>query len=445
MRKGFVLCAIASLALLVLACGPKKRGEDDDDDDGVDAAPSGATLSGRVWAPNHGPGQTPPGQEIPIAGALVYVSTVQPDPIPDHVYCEPCVATPEGGVLTGPDGSFTLETAPGSYWLIIQKGQYRLDQMVTLSRGLLPLPSSQTTMPSQWNPAAGMYMPRVAMAQGTNDNVEDILAKLGMGTLSGDAFGGPIGENGATEIQIYQYSGVAADSVDFLLRNIDEMRKYHIIFFPCAVSMSGIDAQLSDQLVLANIRRYVQEGGKLYVTDWSGELADRAFPHQIELGDSGADSEGTYDPVALTGTLTATGDADGFFYDLPDGKAIDQGLHDWLGLQTGPSENGTVGMYNADLFEVTDLWNWVKKLNPVQIGVDDQAQPVYDTPKAWVTGTGDGGVKPIAVTYQPTGCGKVLYTAFQTANTEHMGMFPQERVLLYLIMEIQTCSDNPIF
>ena len=108
MRKGLVVCSIVSLALLVMACGPKKRGDDDDDD--VDAAPSGATVTGRVWAPNHGPGQTPPGQEIPISGALVYVSTVQPAAIPDHVYCEPCVATPEGGVLTGPDGSFTLET-----------------------------------------------------------------------------------------------------------------------------------------------------------------------------------------------------------------------------------------------------------------------------------------------------------------------------------------------
>lgn len=439
MRKGLVV----GLALLVLACGPKKRGEDDDDD-GVDSG-AGASITGRVWAPNHGPGQTPPGQEIPISGALVYVSTAQPLPIPEGVYCEPCVATPEGGVLTAADGSFTLDVAPGSYWLIIQKGQYRLDQMVTLGNGVMSLPANQTTMPSQWNPAAGMYMPRVAMAQGTNDNIEDILAKLGIGTLSGDAYGGPIGDNGATEIEVYQYSGTGAGTVDFLLRNIDEMRKYHIIFFPCAVSMSGIDTQLSDQTVLANIRKYVQEGGKLYVTDWSGELADRAFPHQIELGDAGADSEGTYDPVALTGTLTATGDADGFLYDLPDGKAVDQGLHDWLALQTGPSENGTVGMYNADNFEVTDLWNWIKKLNPVQIALDDQGQPIYDTPKPWVTGTGDGGVKPIAVTYQPTGCGKVLYTAFQTANAEHMGLFPQERVLLYLIMEIQTCSDNPIF
>ena len=50
-----------------------------------------------------------------------------------------------------------------------------------------------------------------------------------------------------------------------------------------------------------------------------------------------------------------------------------------------------------------------------------------------------------AITYQPTGCGKVLYTTFQTAFAAHVGLYPQERILIYLIMEIQTCSDNPIF
>ena len=146
--------------------------------------------------------------------------------------------------------------------------------------------------------------------------------------------------------------------------------------------------------------------------------------------------------------MTTIGDADGDFYESPDGKAIDPGLNAWLGLQSGPTENGGGGMYNANLFEITDLWNWVKKLNPVQIGVDANALPVYDTPKAWITGSKPGTAgamnRPAAVTFEPTGCGKVLYTTFQTAGSAHAGLFPQERVLLYLIMEITTCSANPI-
>ncbi|MGE0872499.1 MAG: hypothetical protein AB7P03_28345 [Kofleriaceae bacterium] len=434
-----------------MACGPSGRpahdDDDDDDDDTVDA-PGLATLSGRVWAPNQGPGQAPVGEEIPIAGALIYISTDKPEGIPDHVYCERCVPTPQGSVLSGADGSFSLDLTPGHYFVTIQKGQYQLEAEYDLPAGMTTLTPEQSTLPSVWDPDNGKYMPRMAMAQGTNDNIEDILGKLGVGTLAGDTFSSPVGEKGA-EIAIYEYDTSGPTSVTYLLDNIDEMRKYHIIFFPCATTMSSLNAKLSDQTVLANIRRYVSEGGKLYVTDWSGELADRAFPQQIELGDIGADSVGTYDPTTFTGTLTTEGNADGGLYGLSDGNAVDAGLNAWLGMQVGPTEGGVVPtMYNANSFEVTDLWNWVKKLNSVQIGVDDMGMPIYDEPKAWVTGSKPGQAggmnRPIAVTYEPTGCGKVLYTAFQTANSPHHGLYPQERVLLYLIMEIQTCS-GPIF
>lgn len=443
--------SLALLATLLFACGPSGRSDDTGGGDGGGGDGSGgnyAELTGKVWAPNQAPGQAVMGQEIPVAGALVYVSATKPDPIPDRVYCEQCIATPNGGTLTGPDGSFTLQVSPGRYWVVIQKGQFRLEAEYELQLGTLVMTPQQTTLPSVWDPAAGRYMPRMAMAQGTNDNIEDILAKLGVGTLSGNAFGGPMGEKGP-ELDIYQYTGTGAGTVAGLLSDINQMRKYHIIFFPCSVDMSDINTQLSDQTILANIRRYVSEGGKLYVTDWSGELVDRAFPQQVVLGDTGADSDGTYDATTFTGTLTTAGDADGGLYESPDGKAVDTDLASWLGLQTGPTENGTgIGMYNSQAFEVTDLWNWIKKLNTVQIGVDGMGMPVYDAPKAWVTGTKPGTTgaanRPIAVTYEPTGCGKVLFTAFQTANSAHDGLYPQERVLLYLIMEITTCSDNPI-
>jgi len=439
---------ISIVALVLVACGPSARDPNGGHGDGAPDVYSGplGTVSGKVYAPNHGPGQVPPGQEIPIAGALVYVNGEAPPPIPDGVYCEQCVATPNGGTVSGADGSFTLDVEPRDYWLTIQKGQYRIDQQITVAVGATPLPANMTTLPSQWNPDMHMWMPRIAMAKGTDDRIEDILAKLGVGQLNGNVYGGPTGENGQTELTVVNYSGSGPGSVTHLLQNLSEMRKFHVIFFPCAVSMSSIDGLLDDQAVLGNIRRYVSEGGKLYVTDWSGEVADRAFPHQIELGDSGADSEGSYDPVALTGTLSSTGDADGAEYDLDDGKVVDPALHDWLGLQMGPQTGGGIGMYNPDAFQVSDLWNWINKLNPVMLGMDDQGNPVYDTPKAWVTGSGpdSGGAKPVAVTYTPAGCGKVLYTAFQTANESHPGLNEQERVLLYLIMEIQTCSEVPV-
>ena len=110
-------------------------------------------------------------------------------------------------------------------------------------------------------------------------------------------------------------------------------------------------------------------------------------------------------------------------------------------------------MYNPDQFTVVDNWNYIEKMNPVMKGTDGSGNPIYDEPKAWVTAT-DPNVsppaarKPVAVTYEPTGCGKVLYSTFQTSGADatesHAGLMPQERVLLFLIMEISACTQNPI-
>jgi hypothetical protein len=409
-----------------------------DNGSGVDAATT-AVISGRVFAPNQGPAQALLGQEVPVSGALVYVSTTRPEPIPAGVYCERCVAVPASGVLSGADGSFRLEVEPGRYWVVVQKGQFRVEAEYDLA-GVMELPYEQTTLPSRTDLEDGMTMPRIAMAQGSHDRIDDVLAKLGIRNGTED---GP-------EIDIYSWEGAATDqySVAYLLSNMDELRRFHIVFFPCQTEIpADLAALLRDQTVLTNIRRYVNEGGKLYVTDWSGEVADHAFPQQIELGDDAADSDGTYDATTLAGTLTLDGNADGDFYDATEVRIADADMSAWLGLQAGPDDDGMVTTYDPANFEIPDVWNWIKKTNAVQIGVDSQSLAVYDTPKVWLTGTRPnttgGAARPLAVTYQPTGCGKVMYTPFQTTTRNHPGLTAKERVLLYLILEISTCTPDP--
>ena len=46
-------------------------------------------------------------------------------------------------------------------------------------------------------------------------------------------------------------------------------------------------------------------------------------------------------------------------------------------------------MYNPNQFTVVDNWNWISKLNSVMKGTDMDGMPVYDDPKAWVTGSDD--------------------------------------------------------
>jgi hypothetical protein len=434
------------------ACGPTTTGNGNGTGSGVDAKAGSntpdayvgqlGTVTGKVWMPHYSPGVAPPGQEIPVFGAVVTLSGAKLDPIPQQVYCEQCVNTP-GAVSSGHDGSFTIQAPPGDYWLTIQKGQFRLEEQLHVDTTTIALPDASTTLPSQSDPANGAWIPKVAVAVGNYDAVEDILGKIGFGTMDGanQDLTSPAGEHG-DELTMYDYPA----GVKTLLSDINLMRQYHIIFFGCSTSVD--DSLLSQPAILKNIRQYVNEGGKLYVTDWSGETADRPFPPQIELGSGvfgSTDSKGTYDPKTLDGNLTTPGDADGDLYESTDAKVLDPDMSAWLGLQVGPDSSAQ--NYNPNKFTVTDNWNFVQSLNQVLVGTDAQGQPVYDQPKGWIDGTGGDGANrhPMSVTYSPTGCGRVLYSTYQTsgasASDKHAGLMAQERVLLFLIMEIGVCQD----
>jgi hypothetical protein len=443
--------ALVSIVVLlgVAACGPGSRGDDGEGSgSGSGSQSSGIKLTGRVWAPKWAPGDVPPGQEIPVFGATIYVTGTRPAPIPQQTYCESCADTPQGSVASRHDGSFELEVAAtGHYWLVIEKGSFRLEQELDVGPGVTSLVPQNTTLPSKHDPANGAWIPKVAIVKGNYDAIEDILGKIGFGTMASNKMTTPDGE-----LTFYTWGGTGNTTAEYLIQNISELRKYHIVFFPCSTLVN--DTLLKDENNLKNIRQFVADGGKLYVTDWSGEVGDRAFPPQIQLGGDGfgsPDTVGTYDPTTLAGNITTYGDADGSLYNSEDGKAIEPDLNMWLGLQSAPTETNPVpSLINANQFQVHHNWNWIQKLNSVMKGTDDMGQPVYDDPKAWVTAsdTSGHGPKPVAVTFEPTGCGKVLFSAFQTsgasASESHAGLTAQERVLLFLIMEISDCTKNPI-
>ena len=73
---------------------------------------------------------------------------------------------------------------------------------------------------------------------------------------------------------------------------------------------------------------------------------------------------------------------------------------------------------------------------------------IYQEPKVWMynnDATPSGTHTPATVSW-PYYCGKVLYTVYHT----HSGfdtpyrLLLQEKIMMYLIMEIQTCSSGPI-
>ncbi len=470
MRKETARVGLAAVLLLVAACGggrPRGRGHDGAEEDGGSEAglppppPGGyAVFRGTVWAPGNAPGMVPAGQAIPVAGAVVEVLDSRPAAVPNAVYCEPCQEAGVGAVTTDAKGNFVLgNLLPGDRWLVIRKGQFRIERQVTIVEGEdRMLPADWTTLPGVHDPAAGQWVPRIALATGDYDELEDVLGKMGIGDVSGEGVWRS-GEGG-DRIDFYTNGGRSdvpiAGTLTDLVRDRARLMQYHVVFIPC--SDESNTSALADPQVLRNLRDYVREGGKLYVTDWSGEWHDNVFPAFVRLANEGFlgddvdtppeafDAGDLSDPSDDTWNTSVFGTADGDSYDTDDAEAVDERLHAWLNGQQAPDEGGVVRTVDASRFAATDNWNTILETPSVQVGFDDERLPVYEQAKAWVIGSSPNasGKRPLTVTYEPAGCGRVLFTTYHTTPRSHVGLLPQERILLFLIMEIGVCKSGPI-
>jgi hypothetical protein len=250
---------------------------DDDDDEPDGGGGPVAALTGTVWAPNLAPGMVGLGEEIPVAGAVVSLRAERPPPIPDGVYCEPC-ADATGAAVTDADGHFQVGVlTPGTYWLVIQKGQFRSERQVELIAGTRALTDAETVLPSRRDLAAGQTIPRIAVAVGNNDSIQDILGKLGLGTVGDDgALTSTDGEldfytNGGADL------GLAMGTLRQLVGDLGAPAPVPHRVHPVRRS-TPTSPRCAIRQVLRNLRDYVAAGGKLYVTDWSGEWMDDVFP-----------------------------------------------------------------------------------------------------------------------------------------------------------------------
>lgn len=417
---------------------------------GPDADPSlAATIMGTVWTPGNGPGMVPAGHEIPVFDAVIYVTSQRPQAMDEGASCRPCQEAPATSVQTDHAGNFTLYGVnPGTHWMVIEKGDFRLEQEITIAeRELVTLSAAQSTLPSVYDPENGKTIPKVALAAGIFDDMEDILGKIGFGEV--DAEGAFVGTSAAGVFDLYDNgsnpnSAFAVGTLTDLMSSLDRMLAYDIIFIPC--SGSEHVAALQDQQTLKNIRDYVAAGGKLYVTDWSGEWADNVFPGQVQLDSNSDTPAGAYNATTDTWTPGLFGNADGSpSYTSNEAEAVDENLRQWLEGQQGPLTDGSVAMFSPSNMTIEGNWNHIEGLHPVQVGVDEDGNAIIDNPVKYVVGDDGFGFtgpkKPLTVTYEPAGCGRVLYSTYHTTHNTHVGLAPQERVLVYLIMEIGVCKD----
>lgn len=395
---------------LDVSMGTGQAGDEGGDDCGAPPV-TNATLSGTVFAPN---------LQIPISGALVYVTSGDAEPVPDGVYCAECVevACNEHFVLTDPDGSFELPAAAGpGQKLVVQKGQFLHVADIDIDEGVNMVAPELSSLPGEWNPDAGLWIPRIAVVETFNDSIYNILAKIGLGEVTGN--GALV--NGTEHFDLFGQPDGGA-----LLDDLEAMRQYHIIFVPC-MAQTGMGI-LTPQRI-DNIRQWVSEGGKWYVTDWANEYLYESFPNYQTLHGQGFNPDlGYYDTTGLV---------------------LDPDLLAWLDALPAPLKDiggGHPNLLSLPAVEIVDNWSGIDEIPPVMVENEDGEQvDVGHYP--WVEGScpvcsPSNELRPMTISAE-YGCGRMMFSTYHTDEGEHAGLTPQELILLYIILEIGVCHDSP--
>ena len=373
-----------------------------------------ATLRGTVFAPN---------MEIPISGALVYVGREAAEPVPDRVYCSECVqlSCETNFVLTNADGTFEVPAVAGEgRHLVVQKGEFLRDVVIDVAEGDQTVPVDQTNLPGVWNPDAGMWIPRIAVYDTDPDRVYNVLAKFGLGEVSA---------TGELVRGTEQFTLVADTDEGAFIDDLDAMRQFHIIFVPCASTVFWATAPTVSAQRSENIRAYVEAGGKWYATDHANEYIKEPFPSYQDFHNPAMpDLQPAYDVSATV---------------------QDPELLAWLQALPDPLKN--IGAGNPTLFDLPNIrvelsYSGIDAVHEV-IVQDDEGNDVNVGPYTWVAGpctscSDPATSRPMAITGQ-WGCGRMMYSTFETSSIAHVGLNPQELVLLYMILEIGVCHDEP--
>jgi hypothetical protein len=334
------------------------------------------------------------------------------------------------------DGSFEILLAPGrTYSLAIQKGEFRRvrDLQVPDTPGEVyqiestpnqPRPEV-LTLPNSTNLALGDNIPKIAMVEADYEDMTEMFEALGFDY-----------EN---EFDIYcppdplGFGTCSGPEIETLLNNPTTLDQYNLIIVPCGENFTG------GSTAAANLRQWVKDGGKLYVDDFNYDFVEMAWPDFLVWYDgsgSCGDSSNPSDGAGICNNWST--------YDF-NGDPGDQDFGDWLVL---PAVNPSGDIY------LEAAWDYIYEMGEGIVGEDDECTgncgpngEVYLEPKVWMynaDSTPFGSHKPATVSW-PYYCGKVAYTVYHTEPNDGSGeLLLQEKIMIFLIMEIQTCSTGPI-
>ncbi len=226
---------------------------------------TGTTVTGIVYAPN--------GTD-PIPNVLVYIPSVQPDPLPSGVQCLQAGQTPSGAPVTSTttavDGTFTLGGVPvgSNIPIVIQSGKWRLQSTIpsVTACANTVAPASTTTFPTTHLQGD---LPRIAIATGNVDAVECVLHKIG---IADSEFTDPTGSG---VVNLFKGDAATNDggatisastpSESVLESSLTTLNSYDVVMFPC----QGTPGTQANSNAQQNLLSYTAAGGRVFATHYS--------------------------------------------------------------------------------------------------------------------------------------------------------------------------------
>lgn len=435
------------------ACGERVEVVDHQDAEGFCAGlclhqvdcPAGAptSLRGRVHVPNG---------VIPLGNVSVYVPNAELSSFAEGPSCDRC-ATEVGGALvattTGPDGGFELRDVPVgvTFPLVVQIGKWRriltIDPLPACQA--IELPTDATRLPRN---AAEGHLPRIAVSTGGVDALECVLRKIG---IDEGEFSRPAGSG---RVHLFRSNGAWADAeldaecpstctnVDCdaappacraqLTRRLYEsdamLDRYDAVIFGCDFRLHGAPLRASQWSSddHARIRRYVNRGGRLFLSHFNFELLTRDPEFESVADFGGPANAGLMNPtLAHVDTTSPRGAA--FWAWLGHIGLADAGL--------GPRRIPIVDPRTHARSIASFAQRWVYTTSEAH-GADSVQHFTFDTPI---------GAAPAAR------CGRVVYSAFHVHGAEDLHeqafpahcddgpLTPQEKLLLHMIFDLSAC------
>jgi hypothetical protein len=414
---------VAAMLVMMVGCGvdDNRSGGDSDSDTDSDTDSDGDTDTGDPGYFGAIQGQVLAPAGFPISGALVYVTGGDGPEIEDHTFCYICDdMTGLKWTLSNADGTFFIDQIPeGNRNIVSRKGFYQRQRaIVVVGDSVLDVPVEKTTLPGEDSADGLDQMPNYAVLTSGPDYPEDMLAKMGLGSLTAS---GNLDTALPFSFHLYEDNGSPSiGATAHIFSDQSYLNYYHMIFFPC------INGGMTAANNIPMLQAYVSSGGKIYSSCWASQWAEQPFPQIIEFsGDDNASNAGNIGSWDSYGTIN------------------DPEMREWLDVVAVPN---LLAGESLDYYPFTGGWCLIDSLNDTAYDghgvLDDGTIDGPVIPITWVTDVAGQNGHPLTITYNYD-CGKVFYSAYQVVEySTSTQIRAQEWVLIYLFFEVGVCEGD---